>query len=35
MEIQIEFYETTNGKRPFEIWLKDMKEQSSIQELRF
>lgn len=27
MEIQIEFYETANGKRPFEIWLKDMKEQ--------
>lgn len=27
MEIEIEFYETPNGKRPFEIWLKDMKEQ--------
>jgi putative addiction module killer protein len=27
MEIQIEFYETSNGKRPFEIWLKGMKEQ--------
>lgn len=27
MEIQIELYETVNGKRPFETWLKDMKEQ--------
>jgi len=27
MEIQIEFYETANGKCPFETWLKDMKEQ--------
>jgi putative addiction module killer protein len=27
MEIQIKFYETANGKRPFEIWLKDLKEQ--------
>lgn len=27
MTIQIEFYETANGKRSFEIWLKGMKEQ--------
>jgi putative addiction module killer protein len=27
MEIRIEFYETVNGKRPFEIWLRAMKEQ--------
>lgn len=26
MEIQIEFYKTANGKCPFEIWFKDMKE---------
>ena len=26
MGIEIEFYETANGKRPFEIWLKDLKE---------
>src|ERR1700690_1823268 len=25
-EIEIELYETANGKRPFEIWIKDIKE---------
>lgn len=25
-EIEIELYETSNGKRPFEIWFKDIKE---------
>lgn len=24
--IEIELYETANGKRPFEIWIKDIKE---------
>ena len=26
MEIDIEIYETVSGKRPFEIWIKDIKE---------
>jgi len=26
MEINIEIYETANGKRPFEIWIKSIKE---------
>lgn len=26
MEIEIEIYETANGKRPFESWLRDIKE---------
>lgn len=25
-EIEIEFYESATGKRPFEIWFKDIKE---------
>ena len=25
-EIEIEIYETATGKRPFEIWIKEMKE---------
>lgn len=25
-EIDIEIYETTTGKRPFEIWVKEIKE---------
>jgi len=25
-EVDIEIYEKTNGKRPFEIWIKDIKE---------
>lgn len=25
-EIEIELYETVNGKRPFEIWIKEIKE---------
>lgn len=25
-EIEIELYETATGKRPFEIWFKDVKE---------
>ncbi|MEK7340473.1 MAG: hypothetical protein WBD50_05150 [Candidatus Rhabdochlamydia sp.] len=26
MEIEIEIYETDNGKRPFELWVKGLKE---------
>jgi putative addiction module killer protein len=26
IEINVEIYETTTGKRPFEEWLKDMRE---------
>ena len=26
MEIEIEVYETVNGKRPFELWLKGLRE---------
>jgi hypothetical protein len=30
-EIEIELYETAIGKRPFEIWFKDIKEIHPVQ----
>ncbi len=29
MELDIEVYETVNGKRPFEIWLREVRERST------